>query len=563
MTLRFPRSASAPAPRPVAWLRGAPGRLGLAGPTAQVTVGNVVSRATGLLRVLAIGGALGATFLGNVYQTANLVSNLLFELLAAGMLSSVLVPPFVALLDAGRREEAERLAGALLGVTLAVLGLVTVAGILARPWIMRALTVTVPDAGVREAEIRLGSFLLVFFVPQVLLYAVGAVATALLHSARRFAAAALAPVANNLVVIATMAAFWAVTHDGGTTAGLQLDLGPRLLLAGGTTAGVLAMTAVPLVAARRAGLRLRPRWDPHHPGLRTLARAGLWGAAALAASQVLLATTLVLANRVEGGVVAYQIAFTMFLFPHALLAHPVLTTLYPRLAADAVERRWTAFADALSRGARSIVFRTVPATVLLAVLAVPALGVIRIGALDPAGASLVAAVTAAYAFGVAGYAGMHLLTRASFAAGDVRTPAVAGLGVALGGSALMVAGFAASTGDDRVVVLGLAHSVAVVVGAAVMLAVVRRRVGQPVPVAAGTVRAVLAGAVAAAATAGVAAGVDRLWPGPGGMGAGRVAAALTLLVAGGAGVAAYVVAQRLLRAPELRRSDLVPALEPR
>ena len=77
----------------------------LVGPTGQVTIGNVASRATGLLRVLAIGGALGTTYLGNAYQSANLVSNLLFELLAAGMLSSVLVPPFVALIDADRRDE--------------------------------------------------------------------------------------------------------------------------------------------------------------------------------------------------------------------------------------------------------------------------------------------------------------------------------------------------------------------------------------------------------------------------------------------------------------------------
>src|SRR5205085_3017576 len=143
--------------------------------------------------------------------------------------------------------------------------------------------------------------------PQVLLYVVGAVATAVLHSARRFAAAALAPVANNVAVIATMGAFWAVTHGGGRGAGLDLDLGPKLLLAMGTTLGVVAMTAVPMMAARRAGLRLRPRWDPRHPGLKALGRAGLWGAASLAASQVLLATTLVLANRVEGGVVAFQI----------------------------------------------------------------------------------------------------------------------------------------------------------------------------------------------------------------------------------------------------------------
>ena len=531
-------------------------RDSLVGPTGQVTAGNVVSRATGLLRVLAIGGALGATFLGNVYQTANLVSNLLFELLAAGMLSSVLVPPFVALLDAGRRDEAERLAGALLGVTLAVLGAVTLAGLLARPWIIRALTVTVPDAEVRQAEIRLGSFLLVFFLPQVLLYAVGAVATALLHSARRFSAAALAPVANNVLVIVTMVLFWVVVDGpGGGGAGLQLDLGPRLLLAGGTTAGVLAMTAVPVVAARRAGLRLRPRWDPHHPGLRDIGRAGLWGAASLAMAQVLLATTLVLANRVEGGVVAYQIAFTMFLFPHALLAHPVATTLYPRLAAEAVERRWEAFAAALGRSARSIVFSTALATALLAVLAVPVLRLIRFGALDAAGAALVADVLVAYAFGITGYAGIHLLTRASYAVGDVRTPAAVGLGVAVGGSALMVAGFAAATGDDRVVVLGVAHSVAMVIGAAVLLVQVRRRVGEPVPVVAGATRA-LVSAAAAAAAAGAAAAVERVVAGEG-----RLAAALTLVVAGGAGLATYLAAQRLLRAPELQRAHLVPALD--
>ncbi len=550
-----------------------PSRRALTGPTAQVTAANVASRATGLLRVLAIGGALGTTFLGNVYQTANLVSNLLFELLAAGMLSSVLVPPFVAHIASGRGEaegrdddegrddvsrgevgrgEVERLAGALLGITLAVMAAVTVAGLVARPWIMRALTVAVPDADVRQAEIRLGSFLLVFFIPQVLLYGVGAVTTAVLHSTRRFAAAALAPIANNLTVIATMGLFWAVTHDGGRGSGLDLDLGPRLLLALGTTAGVLAMTAVPVVAAWRAGIRLRPRWDPRHPGLKAIGRAGLWGAAALAASQVLLATTLVLANRVEGGVVAFQIALTMFVFPHALLAQPVLTTLFPRLAAEAAERRWDAFAAALGKGARTIVFWTVPATALLAVLGAPVLRLLRVGALDPDGARLVAGLLAAYAFGITGYAGIHLLTRASYAAGDVRTPALVGMGVAAGGSALMVLGYLSATGDGRVFVLGGAHSVATVVGACVLLVLVRRRVGEPVPVAGAGARAVLAAAVAAA----VAAVVDRaVWTDS------RAGAALSLVAAGGAGLAAYLGAQRLLGAPELDRTRLVPAVD--
>ena len=131
-----------------------------------------------------------------------------FILLAAGLLSSVLVPTFVGLLDRGDREEAERVAGALLGVCLVVLGAVLIAGLALRPWVMRALTVAVSDNSVRRQEVALGSFFLWFFLPQLVLYAAGAVATALLNGARRFAAPAFAPVANNVLVTATMAVFW-------------------------------------------------------------------------------------------------------------------------------------------------------------------------------------------------------------------------------------------------------------------------------------------------------------------------------------------------------------------
>ena len=516
-----------------------------------MTVGNLAARVTGLGRVVAVGGALGTTYLGNTYQTANLVSNLLFELLAAGVLSSVMVPPFVALLDDGRREDAEDLAGAVLGLALAVLGAVTVAGLLARPWIMRALTVAVADDSVRDAEVRLGGFLLWLLLPQVLFYAVGSVATAMLHGARRFAAAAFAPVANNLLVIATMVAFRALTGGHG---GLDLSLPHRLVLGVGTTAGVVAMAAVPFVALRRAGLRLRPRWDPSHPGLRALGRSGAWGVVYLTMTQLLVAVTLVLANRVEGGVVAYHIAFTTFLLPFAILAHPVLTTLYPGLAAEAHARRWTGFADALSRGARSVAFLVLPAAALLVALARPGLRLIEVGALDDAGAGLVARTLAAYAVGLAGYAGLHLLTRASYAAGDTRTPALVNAAVAVAGSALAVTLFAlASSGPDRMVALGLAHSLAMVGGALALGVLLRRRLGVAWPVGATLARSVAgagAGGVAAAVVAGaVPAGT-------------RVGAAVAVALGAAAGGGVYVAVAWLLRAPELAwRRALVPVAE--
>ncbi|MGH9188621.1 MAG: lipid II flippase MurJ [Acidimicrobiales bacterium] len=516
----------------------------------QVTAGNVVSRVTGLLRVLAVAGALGTTFLGNTYQTANLVSNLLFELLAAGLLSAVLVPPFVRLIEGGRRAEAEELAGSLLWLVLVSLGAVTIAAMVARPWIMRGLTLAVPDAEVRASEIRLGSFLLAFFLPQVLLYAVGAVATALLHATHRFAAAAFAPVANNLIVIATMAAFWAT---GGGTAGLEVSASQRLILALGTTAGVAAMTAVPLVAVRRAGLRLRPRWAPDAEGLRGLARAGAWGGAYLAFGQVLVATTLVLANRTEGGVVAYQLAFTGFLLPHAVLAHPVATTLYPRLAAEVASGRAREFSRLLGSGVRTLAFRVAPASALLVVLGAPALGLVRLGALDAGGAGLAAKVLAAYAVGLVGYSALHLLTRASYSLGDTRGPALVNLGVAAAGSVLMVLGsMVVGDPDDRVMVLGLAHSAAMLGGAVVLGALLRRQVAVPWPTGAPVARA-LACATAAALLGRALAGLMPV--------GGRVAAALTIVVVGSAVTLVYLAGQWALGAPEVGRRLLVPAAD--
>jgi putative peptidoglycan lipid II flippase len=519
---------------------GPTGGAGLGRAALGISAWNALSRLTGFVRVLAVGGALGATYLGNTYHSANLVSTITFELLAAGLLAAPLVPAFVRLLDGGRPGEAERLAGALLGVTLAALGALALAMALAGPALMRLLTAGVDDPAVRAREVRLGAFFLWFFLPQMLLYAAGAVATALLNARRRFAAAAFAPVANNVVVTLTMLGFVAVTSPG--ERGLGLGTGPAILLAVGTTAGVVAMAAVPVAALARAGIRLRPRLDPRHPGLGALARAGAWGVLLLAAVQVLLAVTLVLANGVEGGVVAHQIAFTFFLLPFALVAHPVFTALHPRLSSAAAAGRWDDFGTDLGQGLGRMLTLVLPAAALLAALASPVLDLVRVGELDAGDAALVGRVLAAYAVGLGGYAAFQLLVRAATAAGDARLPALVGLGVAAGGVVAMVAGSAAASGTGRVVALGLAHSAAMTAGAFVMYGLLRRRVPPAVRLAPAVGRAVAAAAAVAAVAAGGASLVG---------GGGRAGALADVAVAGPLAVAAGAGVLWVLRSPEL------------
>ena len=465
-----------PGPSSAGDTAAAPGSdASLARSTAAMTLLTAVSRLTGFVRVLVVAAVLGTTFLGNTYQSANTVPNVLFELFAAGVLQAVLIPSLVELLDQGDQREAEHIAGSILGLATVLLAGLAVVGIVAAPWVMRGLVSGVSDPAVRDREIGLGTVFLWFFLPQVVLYATGLVATGVLHAHDRFALPAFAPVVNNVVVTASYLLFAWMLHGDDPT--LDLTGAQTAVLAGGTTLAVLAFCSVPVIGVRRLGFSLRPRLDHRHPRVRALARRGGWAAVFLAMSQILLLAVLVLANGIEGGVVAYQVGFTFFLLPHALFALPVLTALFPQLSRHAAGTDWPGFARSVGRGVRAIAFFVLPATAALVVLAQPLARALLFGASSGDGVQQVAAATAGFAPGLLGYGALLFLTRAFYATGDTRTPALVNTGVTAVAVALMAGGFALAEGDGRIAALALGHSIAHLGGAAVLYALLRSRLG--------------------------------------------------------------------------------------
>ena len=75
------------------------------------------------------------------------------------------------------------------------------------PLAMRVLTAAEPRRRAPRRKRELGTRFLAIFLVQLLFYAAGLVATALLQARRRFAAPAVAPLVNNLVVIAAYLLF--------------------------------------------------------------------------------------------------------------------------------------------------------------------------------------------------------------------------------------------------------------------------------------------------------------------------------------------------------------------
>jgi putative peptidoglycan lipid II flippase len=441
---------------------------------AGMGVATAASRFIGFARILVIAAVLGTTFLGNAYQSSNAVSNVLFEMLAAGALSAVLVPTFVELLDRGDQAEAERLAGRLLGVALVALGIVAIVGILAAPLVADLLTTGVSNPEIAEQQRDLSTFLLRFFIPQILLYAIGAVSVAVLYAKRKLAVTAMAPIGLTIVVVAAMGLFRIVA---GPDPGLDLSTGEQLILALGGTLGVAAFVGIPTIALRRTGFRLRPRLGRHHDeAVRTVLSRSGWAVFQHSMIGMLLLAAIIVGNTVEGGTLAYQVAWVFFLAPYAVLAQPIHTAILPDLTRQAKDPDH--FASSLRWALDAMAVLIVPVAGALVALALPIMQVAAFGqATQAGGVGLLAMALATLAVGLYTYSAFLLFARAYYALGDSRMPALVAIVSAFVGIGVMVAGGVLTSGRTTVAFLGLGHTAAYAVGALVLWIGLARRTG--------------------------------------------------------------------------------------
>jgi putative peptidoglycan lipid II flippase len=426
-----------------------------------------VSRLLGFGRVLVVLVVLGTSNLADAFQASNSVSNVLFELLAAGALSAVLVPTFVELLDRGDEAGAEEVAGKVLGAALVLLGVVTVVGVVGAPLLSRALT---SEASAEQRD--LVTFLLRFFVPQVMLYAAGTIAAAVLYAKRRFAITAAAPIGNTVVMVICLVAFRLVA---GADPGLDLTSGERWLLVLAGTGGVIGFVGILLWACGRSGFRLRPRRLRGDQRVVEVLRHSGWGVALHTAGGLLLGAAIVASSGVEGAVIAYQSGWVFFLAPYAILAQPIHTAILPELVTEARDHGLGRVAMSLRWALEHIGLLVLPVSAAMIALALPAMRLVPLGEGSSTGPELLAAAVASLAVGLYPYSSFLLFSRGYYALGESRWPGIVAIGSAAIGVVFMLVSAQFSEGAARVGLLGLGHSLAYTIGAAVLAVGLARR----------------------------------------------------------------------------------------
>ena len=517
----------------------------LARGAAMITIATAVSRVTGFVRVIVVAAAMGTTFLANTYQTANTAPNVVFELVAAGVLTSIFVPTFVGYLVKGQEEEGWAAANALASVALVALVALSLLVAALSPWIMSLLTIGVTDPELRSQEVALGATFLRLFAPQIAFYGAGMIMTGALHAHRRFAMPAIAPILNNVVVIGVYLAY-AAMRGGRDPSVSGITDAEIFLLGAGTTAGVVAMTVCLVPQLARLGWRPRFKFDLSHPAVRKGARLGVWALGYAGGYQAGLIVVLLLANKVEGGVAAYQWAYTFFYLPHALFAIPVFHVLFTAMSEHIAREESVQFMGRLRDGLGMLAFLLLP---LSAFLLVVADGLTRLtleyGVMTQAGADQVAVVLIAFVVGLPTYSAFLVYTRAFYAFGEVKTPALVNAASVAASSVLGALFFFLL--PDRVAVAGLAlgHSLGFGLGSLLIARAFARRWSAPRDLLGRSVRRTLVVTVIASAAM---AAVDAVVPD-----SSKLALLANLLAVAAAGAVVYVAGMKLTGAPELSR----------
>ncbi|MDP8948608.1 MAG: murein biosynthesis integral membrane protein MurJ [Actinomycetota bacterium] len=514
-------------------------------PVLSMSAATALSRITGYARIMTQAATLGTGVVANAYTLSNALPTQIYELFMGGLLSSIFVPLLVERLTRHGEEDARRLTNALLTLILPFLGVVVLLGIFFAEPLVALTTAWGPaeDFSRQEAQRATSLAVLLFrvFALQILFYGVGALATGVLQSHRRFFLPTFAPVLNNLTVIASFGAY-ALLVGGSPVAAIYA-------LAFGTTLGVALMSLVLVPAAWRLGYRPRPALE--HPALLAAVRLAGWVFVFVAATVGVQVVANLLGSRF-GGVEKIFYAFVIFQLPYGVFVVAIATALMPELSERFTRGDRDGFRENLSFGLRTTAFVAVPASVALVVLAEPIVGLLyERGEFGPQATQEVAALLAAYSVGLLGYAASFVLARSFYSRQNAKIPAL--LNVALLASYVALA-YALS----RMMALpgvALAFSGAYTLLALTLLAAMRREIRRVDGrrLARSLTKILAAGAAMYAVAWGATALV--------GVGSGTLERLLILAVVGGASLAAYLVVAFLLKVEELRPA--VAQLRPR
>ncbi len=402
-----------------------------------VAAGIFLSRIIGFVRERAVGYFFGVSEHADVFRVVLRMPNLLQNLLGEGTVSAAFIPIYSRMIEEGRREDAGRFAGAVLGLLIALVAVIVglgvffatqITSVLAPGFLADAEAVAAGDLAVDRFRLAVDAVRFTF--PMAGILVLSAWALGVLNSHRRFFLPYVAPVLWSCSIIAGFIIASVYVLDDPLAIG-QMDVVPVsdlnvLFFAGvfGALAGGVLQFVVQLPAVFRVIRGFKLSMSTRVEGVKQSFKAFVPVLAGRGVYQLSGYLDMLLATFLAAGALAALVnAQVLYMLPVSLFAMSVAASELPELSRLSLARR-EAFLERTNRSVRQIAFMVIPTAVAFVGFGFLAVAVLyQTGRFGLEDTWLVYFVLAAYSLGLVATTTSRLLQNAFYALDDTKTPA--------------------------------------------------------------------------------------------------------------------------------------------
>ena len=335
--------------------------------SSVMAAGTIVSRITGLIRNLLIVALLGTAILGDTYNVANTMPNILYNLLIGGALTAVFVPQIVRSLrdsDGGRAFISR-----LFTLTITSLFLLTLLGVIFSP---QLVSIYAPEYAGR-VEFDTTVTLMRYCLPQIFFLGLFALLGQIANAKGRFGPMMWAPALNNLIAIGLFS--WFLIFKDDLTLG-QISGADLFWLGFGTTFGYIIQALILFPVLSKSGVKLSLRFDWADSQIIKSFRLAGWSFAYALISQlsylvtISIATTAAVRSLSDGvltgvGYTPYSNAYLILILPHSIITVSIVTALLPQISNYVIDKKFDLVTDALAKTIKLVGVFTVPSALIL------------------------------------------------------------------------------------------------------------------------------------------------------------------------------------------------------
>jgi putative peptidoglycan lipid II flippase len=370
-----------------------------------------LSNLIGLVRQILISRAFGTDRAIDAFYAASTYPDLIFSLVAGGALSSAFLPTFTGFLARNEKQDAWKLASAIVNIILILLSVLSVVSALFAPQIIRYILA--PKFAADQQAVAASLLRILLISPAI--FGVSGLLMGILNSHQKFWLPALAP-----------SMYWI-----GMIFGL-LFLVPSMGVYGLAWGAVIG-AALHLVVQIPGLLKLPERayfasLGLHIPSVREVARLmgpRLLGVAIIQLNVVV--NTIIASGLNEGSLSAIKYAWQVMTMPQVVIAQSIAIAALPTFSAQVARGETTEMRSSLASTLRGVLFLSLPAALGLILLRTQLIAVLfQHGSFDVHSTDLVAWALLWYAAGLVGHNFVEVLSRAFYALHDTKTPVFVG-----------------------------------------------------------------------------------------------------------------------------------------